>query len=210
MLRQQLSIHEISKLEPPQFGEFCEAHLTAETLQRELEDAGPFARGGRKQFCEYLGIGESTLSGWLKEGRIPRPAKEAYVLLLLVLELRERLEVTHRFDEDLKIVKHGATYRICRFVEEEDGALSIKVIADGIDNAKDARLLASATPAMRILEKSKFSLEYTIEALEDDQPSSADDCSQLVEEIYNLSLYVDDFEGWKKKCRVIPFTDDEV
>lgn len=210
MLRKKLPVHSISRLEPHKFGEFCEAHLTAETLVRELEEAGPFVRGGRKQFCEYLGIGESTLSGWLKEGRIPRQAKEAYVLLLLVLELRERLAATGRFDGDLKIVKHGETYQICRFVEHEDGALSIEVIADGIDNAKDARLLASATPAMRILEESIFSLEYTSEALEDDMPESADDCSRLMENIYNLSLYVDDFKQWKNKNRVIPFTDDEI
>jgi transcriptional regulator with XRE-family HTH domain len=210
MLRKQLSIDSISEREPHEFGEFCENHLTAETLQRELESGGPFARGGRKQFCEYLGIGESTLSGWLKEGRIPRPAKEAYVLLLLVLELRERLEVTNRLYEDLKIVKQGATYQICRFIEDEDGALSIKVIADGIDNPKDARLLASVKPAMRILEKSKFSLEYTVEALEDDQPDSSDYCSQLMGEINNLYLYVDDFKEWKKRYSVIPFADDEL
>ena len=31
--------------------------------------------GSRKAFCDAFGIGESTLSGWSKEGRIPRSAR---------------------------------------------------------------------------------------------------------------------------------------
>ena len=68
-------------------GEWCDEVLNAEILLKEIEEAGPFAPS-RKRLCQYLDIAESTLSGWLKEDRIPRLAKEAYSwrldLLLLI------------------------------------------------------------------------------------------------------------------------------
>ena len=48
-------------------------------LLDELEEHGPFAPV-RKRFCEFLSIGESTLTGWFKAVRVPRAAQVAYVL----------------------------------------------------------------------------------------------------------------------------------
>jgi hypothetical protein len=60
-------------------GPLAEELLTVEDLKAEFE-------GGlrRKVFCEFLGIGESTLSTWLQSARIPRMAAISYVLLAAV------------------------------------------------------------------------------------------------------------------------------
>ena len=85
-LKEYLNIDVIAdNLTVERTAEFCAGALDASTLFEEL-DFGPFS--SRKTFCEYLGIGESTLTGWLKGERVPRMAKEAYVLLLAVQGLR--------------------------------------------------------------------------------------------------------------------------
>ena len=55
-----MDLDELLELEPRKIGEFCVDVLDADILTEELEEYGPFAPL-RKDFCEFLGIGESTL-----------------------------------------------------------------------------------------------------------------------------------------------------
>lgn len=67
-------------------GLLAEGLLSADDLKAEFE-------GGvrRKAFCEFLGIGESTLSTWLQSGRIPRMAAISYVLLAAIRLLSKEM-----------------------------------------------------------------------------------------------------------------------
>ena len=53
-----------------ELGDACEGFL--------LDEAGKFDAARldvrRKSLCQYLGVGESTFTGWVQAGRIPRAA----------------------------------------------------------------------------------------------------------------------------------------
>ena len=60
-LEEDLNLNVLLELKPVNIGDFCENALGTGTLIEELEEFGPFPL--RKDFCKFLGIGESTLTG---------------------------------------------------------------------------------------------------------------------------------------------------
>jgi phage antirepressor YoqD-like protein len=79
MLLDRNHLTEILELNASSTAEFCDGYFDATTLSEHIEREDPFSR---KELCKYLGIGESTLTGWLKEDRIPLMAKQAMILPL--------------------------------------------------------------------------------------------------------------------------------
>ena len=116
----ELNLKDVMALQISEVGSYCERVLDMPTLLRDLGDSG---RQGRKRFCEHLGIGESTLSGWLKEQRVPRMAKEAYVLLKALLLLRDELTRLNeqKLRDDVVIVQEGDRFQLLRFRAESGG-----------------------------------------------------------------------------------------
>src|SRR5215472_3830733 len=79
-----LNLDDVLQLKISDVSEYCERVLDLD----EFSDAPDL----RKWLCEYLGIGQSTLSGWLTERRMPRMAKIAYVLAKALVILQNEVK----------------------------------------------------------------------------------------------------------------------
>jgi len=143
------------ELEPREIGDFCDGALNAEILVDELEHDGPFAPFGRKSLCEFLGIGESTLTGWLKAERVPRAAKVAYVLLVGVIKLQSEIKRLSQEGQDPKILRDGEKFQLVRFETDETGVSVGKIVAREISDMKAARVLAGSLKAFRMLQETR-------------------------------------------------------
>jgi hypothetical protein len=179
---------------------FCDQSLDVAELVGMVDEGDPFTRKG---LCEYLGIGESTLSGWIKDGRIPRMAKNACVLLVVQQMLADevrRLQV--QLDaavSDLKVVRSGTHYQVCDLQEDEEGEIVGRVIADHITTLEDARLLASGRRALRVLKSAQSSgvFEYAREMSENQGFLSG--VEALEEDIEAHDLFLSDYPRWKAR-----------
>jgi hypothetical protein len=167
-LEDYVNLNAFLELKPRAAGKFCEAALDADTLVEELEEYGPFAPL-RKNFCEFLGIGESTLTGWLKSGRVPRTAKVAYVLLVGVNVLQAEVKRLRRDAHELKIIQDGGTFQVVRFDADETGVSIGKVVARDIPSAKTARVLAGSVKAFRMLQETRDVIADMLERTENDR-----------------------------------------
>jgi len=172
-LEEHVSLKAILELSPERIGEFCENALDADTLLQELEEDGPFAQL-RGDFCEFLEIGESTLSGWLKTGRVPRAAKVAYVLLVGLGVLQAEVRRLRQDARELKIIRDGQTFQIVRFDTDEMGVSSLNIVARDIADAKTARVLAGSMKAFRMLQEVRDFLDMV------ERPDWAEDYQDLV------------------------------
>ena len=199
MLNHDIDVDSILALRPSQVAEFCDRQLDAGTLVENLEGWSPF---GRKGLCEYLGIGESTLSGWLKDGRIPQMAKNAFVLLLAhqrlaeeVRELRAKLEEARA--KDLKVVRSGQHYQVCEFEEDEEGEVIGRVVADQVATIEDARLLASGYRALRLAQETAPAFQYVHEMSENAE--FLEQVEEIERKLEAHELLITDYEGWKAR-----------
>jgi hypothetical protein len=159
-------------LNPDSIGEFADRIINVETLPEELE-SGPFVL--RKDFCEFLGIGESTLTGWLKADRIPRSAKVAYALLVGMTVLQDEVRRLRRDTGGLKVLKDGKQYLVVQFpsvnvrrflADDPDvnagmlpDVMAGKIVARDIADAKTAQTLAASFWAFELLRDASSTLE---------------------------------------------------
>ena len=185
MLKHDLAdaIDEILDIAPSAVAEFCDSRLDDDALLDELEEHGPFAPSGRKKLCQYLDIGESTLSGWLKEGRIPRMAKEAYVLLVVLILLQDEVKSLRRAAKDPKIVKMDGKYCVLRFVEDDFGGL-FEPLAREITDEATARKLAGSVRRDRLLQEAQ---QVVRARLEDFEGKLDPDFGGYIEELRTLN-----------------------
>jgi hypothetical protein len=100
----------------PRLLAYATTHADVEDLL-SLTDGGSSPRGRsfgtRRAFCEAVGIGESTLAGWLKEQRLPPLARAVVGLLHLYhsnLISNERSVAYEKRDEI--VVKDGDSFMI--------------------------------------------------------------------------------------------------
>ena len=162
-LEREMSLDAVMELRTASVGDFSERTINAEILLEGLEN-GPFF--SRKDFCEFLDIGESTLTGWLKADRIPRSAKVAYVLLVGMEVLQNEIHRLGSEARDLKVVEDGGKYLVVRFPtldtdlpdeaavprEIRDRVLAGEVVARDIADAKTASLLAASSRMSKLLD----------------------------------------------------------
>ena len=146
MLDIQLDTDAILDVNPQTAAEFCDKNLDVDKLVSCLETGDPFTRRG---LCDFLDIGESTLSGWIKEGRVPRMAKNAIVLLAVQQRLARQLNVVINYP---KVIRRGEQFDVVELREDEEGEITGRVIATQIETIEDARLLASGRRALRVLQ----------------------------------------------------------
>lgn len=91
--------------------------LAYATSHAEIEDLLTLTDGGgarkglsfgtRRAFCEAVGIGESTLAGWLKEHRLPPLARAVVGLLHLYYENLRSTEAYEEYSKRDEIVVHN-------------------------------------------------------------------------------------------------------
>lgn len=131
--------------------------VTAAELHAHLESGYPFSR---KEFCEFLGVGESTLSGWLKDDRVPRFARVAFGLLLTAKKLESVVRELRRTEQ--VVVKSGGTYQICSLGRNDHGDMVGQVIAQDIPSFDIAYRLAGSARSLRILNECTHQIEYAL------------------------------------------------
>jgi transcriptional regulator with XRE-family HTH domain len=187
-------------LEPQQRAEWCVSLIDdADDLAEAIE--ADWAQG-RRGYCEFLGVGESTLSGWLKEHRVPRYAKLAWGLERLAVALSEELIRVRREASDPQIVRVSDThYQLCRFAADGDGVMIGQVIADHIPSFQDAAQMASVRPALRQLKRAKEVVAEMLERTENPLYIAQLEAQQL--EIVDLMLFAVKHERWRDRKRAV-------
>ena len=176
--------------------EFC-ANFSGQDLVTLLKSKEfPFRR--RSELCEYLGISESTLSGWIKESRIPFTAKKTIALEILrnyYVSKIESLENATKDKDRFFIVKENDKYKVCRYIEEVDKTPVWEVIAGDIPKLRDARLLSLPDKMLGALETiSSESLDH-IQDLVSDQ-IYLNDIQHQQDEIANFKKFVNEPEKY--------------
>ena len=83
----RIPLEDVLGLDAKQLAEHCEWFPLADFVS-DVEYYEPGGLASRRDICEFLDIGESTLSGWLKQERVPRMA----LLAMTALAVIERLD----------------------------------------------------------------------------------------------------------------------
>lgn len=152
----------------------------------------------RKALCEALDIGESTLSGWKKDERVPRSARLITALFIL---LRSFEDIAARQSRELeriakadRLVRDGDQYLIASFTGSDYDGSALQGTGNVI-----ARGIASEEHGHRLLSYQK--LLTTIEAVHKYiQPSSVFDMNKDgdLEEIIDAKTVADVEEDGNK------------
>ena len=193
-LEQSLDLDSLLELEAHSVGQFCDSALNADALYDELEEYGPFAPT-RKRFCQFLDIGESTLTGWLKSGRVPRPAKVAYVMLVGLQILQGEIKRLRQDAQELKIVNNGENYQLVRFDTDDTGVSIGRIVARDIADAKTARVLAGSLKAYRTLQETRYVIHAMLERTENAR--YIDELKDLDSRIVGDTLSAFDPDRWR-------------
>jgi hypothetical protein len=170
-----------------------------------LVDEGKFGEAieaywpsGRKGFCEFLGVGESTLSGWLKDGRVPRYARVAFGLARARDLLADEVKVQRQEEMDPKVVRTpDGHYQLCRFRPDEEGVEVGTVMADRIPSFADAAFLASGMPAFRLLRQARGVVTEILERTDNEEYTEK--LEDLLAEIDNLTLFAFRNRTWRER-----------
>jgi hypothetical protein len=78
MLAKEIVLDDLGRSSWSEVADLCKRLLTPEMLRKEFDEGAI----RRKDFCEFLGIADSTLTGWFQAGEIPRMAALSYVLFV--------------------------------------------------------------------------------------------------------------------------------
>lgn len=113
-------------------------HLTATEL-REAFDDGVIKR---KDFCKAFDVGESTLSAWLQDGRIPRPIAAAFYFWLRMLDTRTRAAADAEALAEPLVIRIQTSYGIVVRETHKRGGFAHHLVAQGIEDEQTAYELA--------------------------------------------------------------------
>ena len=104
------------------------------------------------------------MTGWLKEHRIPLVAKEALMLPLVLRLLRNEIRRLRDDGRDMRILRNGDIYQICRFMPDECGEAIGEVVTDKIVDLQQARTLLAGQRALKLLGKlNETAIQYVLE-----------------------------------------------
>ena len=197
MLFNEENLTELLDLEPEEIAKYCGDYLDGDTLTDHFERDEPFSR---KECCQYLGIGESTMTGWLKEDRIPAMAKAAFMLPLIHRVLVNEIHRLRKEAAHPRILKNGDRYQIVAFEEDEYGEAIGHVAADDISSLKTARKLIAGLWALHLLgEANKGAVQFAINSSEfGDHPAFDEEVMKLRRDINMCLLYAKNHEEWSK------------
>lgn len=106
--------------------------------------------GRQKAFSEYLGVAESTVTGWMKSGEFPLYARRAALGAWFIRE--HRLLSKRLFDGAGvgTIVRDGDTFLIVNIEEDEVGISKGTITARGIPTFEEALSLTSVRLAWKM------------------------------------------------------------
>ena len=181
-------------------GERMDATVTVEQVAEHLERRDPFSR---REFCEFLGVGESTLSGWLSAGKIPKMAKVAFGLLITLHELKMRVEDQERAVELTPIpVQIGEEWALVKLELQGSGKPGTssadylgKVLALGIEDRNTAVALAQGVRAIDVASEATDVYADHIEKTSRDK-GKLEYVRDLRDQATTIKEKADDYENW--------------
>lgn len=120
----------------------------------------------QKSFGEYLGVGESTVAGWMKNGSFPDYAKRATLAAYYSNKYFRKLKDAKRDATQPKIVKDGDRYMIVRFKIDEAGVAIGDVMARDIPTEKAALVFAGGIRAWELLGEAEHLIDHELESMD--------------------------------------------
>jgi transcriptional regulator with XRE-family HTH domain len=126
-----------------------------------------FVREGflsQKAFGEFLGVGESTVAGWMKSGSFPDYAKRATLAAYYSNKYFRKLKEAKRDATRPKVVEDGDRYSIVRFKVDEAGVTAGEVLARDIPTKKAALVLAGSIRAWELLGETEHLIDHELES----------------------------------------------
>jgi transcriptional regulator with XRE-family HTH domain len=127
--------------------EIADEALDGQTMIRFVQDWFGF----QKLFGEFLGVGESTVAGWMKNSSFPDYAKRAGLAAYYASKYFRQLKEAKRDASRPKVVRDGDRYMIVRFEVDEAGVAIGEVLAKDIPTEKAALVFAGSMRAWELL-----------------------------------------------------------
>jgi hypothetical protein len=122
-----------------EIGDLCEALMLTSDGRF---DTSVLEHISRKRFCQFLGIGESTLVGWIQTGKIPRAAAIAFVLYQNLLERSREAQALTLASLEPRVISQNGKFAVCEFKKRDDNELEGHIVASEIANFGTAYALA--------------------------------------------------------------------
>ena len=129
-----------------------------------------FVREGflsQKAFGEFLGVGESTVAGWMKSEAFPDYAKRATIAAYYSRKYFRLLLEARRDVARPQVLKDGARYMIVQFRIDEAGVSLGEILARDIPDEKQALIFASGQHAWELLGEAASFIDEEIEIRRD-------------------------------------------
>lgn len=162
--------------------------LTVERLRALFAETGL----RRRDFCDFLGIGESTLSAWLQAGRIPQSAAIAYVMYSAMNTQSKKLNEMEMRPE---IIEDIDGYSV--IVPNKDGAGFRKIHRRGLSFSRAVVEAEIKSPRVR------EALSNAAQIMADRTEHEGDFFSEAAAELEEIELLLSDPEEWIRKYRMI-------
>ena len=161
---------------PREIAAISEEALDDETMALLVDDY--FVR--QKGFAEFLGVGESTVAGWVKNKQFPDYAKRATLAAYCAGKHFDAAQDAQQDGKRHKVVKDGELYLIVEFDTDEAGVSLGRIIARDLPDVKTALVLSSSHRAWELLDRAEDSIDREIERMD---PAHSDFLLFLKEEI---------------------------
>lgn len=120
----------------------------------------------QKAFGEFIGVGESTVAGWMKSEIFPEYAKRAALSAFLANRLSFRAAKGRKDAARPKVVADGDRYLVVRFDTDEVGVAIGTIIARDIPTEKDALAMAGIERTWDLVQRAKALIEHAIEFMD--------------------------------------------
>ena len=187
-----------------EIGDVCEGTLATDSGDSDFSFVGshPGALHSRKEVCRFLGIGESTLTGWMQAKRIPRTAAIALVLYWNLEERIKRLNRLEQEQSDPKVIAMDGKYAVCEFYDEREGECDGKIIAQSVPDVGTARAISRFRSAafLQLLKRSADRLHEYYEI----DPDQLEYVRELTNELDRDHQLATDYPAWVKERRAPP------
>lgn len=146
---------------PREIAAISDDALDGETMALLVDDYFVF----QKSFAEFLGVGESTVAGWVKTRQFPDYAKRAALAAYCAGKHFDAAQAAQQDGKRPKVVKDGERYLIVKFDTDEAGVSLGRVIARDLPNEKTALVLSSSHRAWELLRRAEDSIDREIERM---------------------------------------------
>jgi hypothetical protein len=154
----------------------------------------------QKGFAGFLGVGESTVAGWMKAGQVPDHAKRAAVAAVFAGRHWQALTAAREAAVQPKPVRDGDRWLLVRFGTDAAGIETGEILARDIPTERDARLMAGSLRVWALLEEVRQTVLESYLERHDEDDSSADWARDLDDAIGREKALAFDPDGLRQRA----------